>query len=66
MKERKSKAKDAGSDDRNFKFMATQLTNLFTKSMEYSDKQAAEKLLGIPSEYKSHRFWYFRFETLRM
>lgn len=66
MKKRKSKAEDAGTPDRNFQFMATQLTNLFTKSMEYSDTQAAAKLLGIESEYKSHKFWYFRFGTLRM
>lgn len=66
MKKRKSKAEDAGTPDRNFQFMATQLTNLFTKSMEYSDTQAAAKLLGIESEYKSHKFWYFRLDTLRM
>ena len=64
MKKRKSKAEDTGTPDRNFQFMATQLTNLFTKSMEYSDTQAAAKLLGIESEYKSHKFWYFSFDTL--
>ena len=65
MEKRKSKAKDAGTPDRNFQFMATHMTNLFTKSMEHSDTQAAAKLLGIESEYKSHKFWYFRFDALR-
>ena len=64
MKKRKSKADNAGTPDRNFQFMVTQLTNLYTKSMEYHDTQAAAKLLGIESEYKSHKFWYFRFDTL--
>ena len=58
MKKRKSKAEDAGTPDRNFQFMATQLTNLFTSVMEYSDTQAAGKVLGNESEYMSHKFWY--------
>ncbi|MFP6874980.1 MAG: hypothetical protein VCA55_15895, partial [Verrucomicrobiales bacterium] len=58
MGERKSKADDAGTPDRNFQFMATQLTNLFTSAMEYSDTQAAGKVLGNKSEYASHDFWY--------
>ncbi len=64
MKKQKSKTANTGTPDRNLQFMATQLTNLYSKSMEYHDTQAAAKLLGIESEYKSHKFWYFEFDTL--
>ena len=57
-KKRESKAYDTGTPERNFQFMLTQLTNLYTSSTEFSDTQAARKVLGNSSEYMSHKFWY--------
>ena len=63
-KKRKSVAENAGTPERDFQFMVTRINNLYGRSMEYHDTQAAAKLLGIESEYKSHKFWYFSFDAL--
>ena len=58
MKTRTSDAVNRGTPGRDFQFMTTQLTNLFTSAMEYHDTQAGGKVLGNKSHYASHTFWY--------
>ncbi len=65
-KKRTSRADDAGTDERDFKFVMDQVTNLFTCGSEWHDTQVAGKLLGIKSEYNSHKPWYFGFHVLCM
>ena len=60
VEQRRSKAQDVGTAKGKLKFHTNVLTNMYTKSTEYHDTQAAGKLLGIESEYKANaRFWCF-------
>ncbi len=66
VEKRTSRAHDAGTPDRNLQFHINLMNNLYTQLTEYHDMQAAAKLLGIDSEYKSHRFRYFEFDSSRL
>ena len=66
VEKRTSRVHDAGAPDRNLQFHINLMNNLYTQSTEYHDMQAAAKLLGIDSEYKSHRFRYFEFDSSRL
>ena len=53
-----STADDAGTESRNAKFLLTKFINHLTSLLEISEQQAAALLLGNPSFYTNHDFWY--------
>ncbi|MEL7339522.1 MAG: hypothetical protein AAGM67_03480, partial [Bacteroidota bacterium] len=51
-------AEDAGSAQRNAKYLLTKICNRLAGMEEYSATLVAQALLGAPSFYTSHSFWY--------
>lgn len=57
--QRESKAKDAGTEQRDAMFWLTRALNNYSSMCEFSDTQVASALMGIDSFQTSHIFWTF-------
>lgn len=50
--------RDAPEEEAGVSLLLNKILNKITANAEYSDTQCAMALLGLPSYYSSHKFWY--------